>query len=126
MDLQLRLTAAVEHRGSYSSVRSVRSTRNAGIWTPPHSPSTEQMETEPDDNDENMKNQHIDLIKGERPVDVQVQVQQQEENTIMMSAATEQPSESVPADEEQPAELRLSDFQVVDTLGMFIFLFIIY
>lgn len=84
------------------------------------------METEPDDNDENMKNQHIDLIKGERPVDVQVQVQQQEENTIMMSAATEQPSESVPADEEQPAELRLSDFQVVDTLGMFIFLFIIY
>ncbi|CAG7853940.1 Protein kinase DC2 [Serendipita indica DSM 11827] len=105
MDYQLRPAAAAEHRGSYSSVRSAKSQ----LWTPPHSPTTESMETETEQYDD------ID----EENNDIQTPVAKPDASAAqtpghVQDAHHAQPSQ---ATEEQPTELRLSDFQVVDTLG---------
>jgi len=73
------------------------------------------METEGHDEDENMKNEQIDFIKGERPT--QQQEAQEGDHTSAGEPKTATGIENAPA-EDQSTELRLSDFQVVDTLGM--------
>jgi hypothetical protein len=70
------------------------------------------MDIDPHDDNENIKNAQIDLIKGERPI-VPAQQQQHEQEPKTATGI-----ESAPTEEEQSTELRLSDFQVVDTLGM--------
>ncbi|KAG8867412.1 serine/threonine protein kinase, AGC [Serendipita sp. 405] len=118
MELQIPTSAVAEHRGSYSSVRSAKSTLTGGMWTPPHSPTTENMETEPyDDNDENAQNSQA------TPMMPQKHMQTAGESSMQSQASTSAASDGHPHgaqathQDEQPAELRLSDFQVVDTLG---------
>jgi hypothetical protein len=86
------------------------------------------METEGHEEDENMKNEQIDLIKGERPSQ-QLQLQeeaQEEEDSISAGEpkSTATGIENAPA-EDQSTELRLSDFQVVDTLGVYSRFFVV-
>lgn len=117
MDLQIPPTAAAEHRGSYSSIRSA-----AGIWTPPHSPSTEHAHMETDIY-EDVSTPHVNPIKVENMVDIVVQEPARHESPDLLEGNPQavqavQAGQSAQA-EEQPTELRLSDFEVVDTLGNF-------
>lgn len=107
MDSTLRPAPSLsEHRGSYSSIRSTKSARNAGgMWTPPISPSTETMQTFEDSvesNDDKGKERYYEDEDDEEDED--------EDMNDDEEVAIE------PEQEERP-ELRLSDFQVVNTLG---------
>ena len=105
MDHQLRPAAAAEHRGSYSSVRSAKSQ----LFTPPHSPTTDSMDTETERYDDaEEENDSIQTPIAEVDASTaQTPDHGQDAHLAQTSQATEQ----------QPAELRLSNFQVVDTLG---------
>jgi hypothetical protein len=117
MESQLRPAAVAEHRGSYSSIRSAKSTLAAGIWTPPHSP-TESMETEVYEERQNDKDTLVDAVKVEETINQEGSYPKEAQAHPQSAPSNSQgSSDVVPAEEEQQAELRLSDFQVVDTLG---------
>lgn len=115
MDLQLPTQAAAGHRGSHSSIRSTKSMRAAHtqVYTPPHSPTTEYLETPAFDEEPIV----IDEIKEDVEIDMDEPISE-----LALTTATEATfdEKDVPA-EEQQAELRLSDFEVVDTLGKYFF-----
>lgn len=109
MELSIPPSVALEHRGSYSSAKS---TLAAGIWTPPHSPTLGDMYI---DTEEELTTPTT--TTSTRPEDKMHQEQgaQQEKEFEAVNVIDTTPE--VVAEPEQPAELRLSDFQVVDTLG---------
>lgn len=111
MDLQLPSQANAGHRGSHSSIRSTKSTLAAHtqVYTPPHSPSTEtmDMDTLEEDSVENKDDIPIGIV-----VDEPVQVVETVQDEALV--------------EEQPTELRLSDFETVNTLGLSGALIILY
>ncbi|KAG8821284.1 hypothetical protein FRC17_009885, partial [Serendipita sp. 399] len=114
MELQIPTSAVAEHRGSYSSVRSAKSTLAGGMWTPPHSPTTENMETEPyEDDEEIVQNSETTPMMPEKHM--QTTVDHSAESQTQTSAANDghpPPGAQATPQDEQPAELRLSDFQV--------------
>ncbi|CAG8599488.1 6483_t:CDS:2, partial [Acaulospora colombiana] len=95
-----------------------KSTLAAGIWTPPHSP-TESMETEVYEERRNDNDILVDAVKVEETINQEGSSYPKEAHPPQQSAPSDSQGNSdvVPAEEEQQAELRLSDFQVVDTLG---------
>lgn len=118
MELSIPSTAALEHRGSYSSAKS---TLAAGIWTPPHSPTLGDIHMEPEEElptptTTTISRPEDKTHREEVPQSQQQQPQQQQEVHQQVVNAQESTSQAV-AEAEQTPELRLSDFQVVDTLG---------
>jgi hypothetical protein len=114
MELSIPPSAAMEHRGSYSSAKS---TLAAGIWTPPHSPTTTNMEMGAEESLPTPTTRQYVEHKAQGQVEIEVQGQKHQLHEDQTINSTSSGSDTTVVEAGQPAELRLSDFQVVDTLG---------
>ena len=111
MELSIPSTSAsVDRRGSYSSAKS---TLAAGIWTPPHSPTVADMHMEAE---EELPTPTTSTRPEDKAVHHEEAQLQHQLAGVEVVNTVDNTSEAV-VEAEQPAELRLSDFQVVDTLG---------